>query len=347
MKTINLTTLLFLLPGLLISASGQNNPPLNAENTEKFCISNPFEFSLAFDIKAFLKNKDEEEYLPAIISYRLPDGGEVEKNCHIRARGNYRKEKCYLPPIKIDFDDSAYLIPEFETMDKIKMVSLCKQAQNFEQYLIMEYLMYKVYELLTDYSFKTYFLKVNFFDIKGKKKPFSSYSFLIEDIDDLAKRNNAIEVENTGLLPVHLERSVMNQLGVFQFMMGNTDWHVPNLHNLKLLKIKDPDMPIPIPVPYDFDYAGIVNANYAIPHESLPISNIRERYYMGNCMSEEEFSVVKNNFMDHKEDIISLFNDCPLLKGFNQKTAKSYLEDFYVILENDRLVKQWLFERCN
>jgi len=333
--------------GLSVCAYGQGSPSKDVETTGKFTISNPFEFDLVFDIKSFIKNKDEEEYLPAKISYRLPDGTQVEKNCHVRPRGNYRKNKCYLPPIKIDFDDTAYLIPEFENMDKIKMVSLCKQAGNFEQYLIKEYLMYKAYELLSEYSFKTYFLKVNFIDTDDKKKPFSSYSFLIEDIDDLAERNNAIEVENAGLLPVHLERSVMNQLGVFQFMMGNTDWHVPNLHNLKLLKINDPDMPVPIPVPYDFDYSGIVGTNYAVPHESLPINSITERYYMGNCMTEEEFMEVKQNFMDHKDEIISLFADCSLLQGFNNKMAKSYLEDFYTILENDRLVKQWMFERCD
>jgi hypothetical protein len=333
--------------GFMATSNGQNGSSTDIQTAAKFSISNPFEFDLVFDIKTFLKTKDEEEYLPAKISYRLPDGTEVEKNCQVRSRGNYRKEKCYLPPIKIDFDDTAYFIPEFENMGKIKMVSLCKQAGNFEQYLIKEYLMYKAYEILSGYSFRTYFLKVNFRDSEDKKKPFSSYSFLIEDIDDLAERNNAIEVENTGLLPVHMERSVMNQLGVFQFMMGNTDWHVPNLHNLKLLKVNDPDMPVPIPVPYDFDYSGIVNANYAVPHESLPISNITERYYMGNCMSEEEFAVVKKNFMDHKEDIISLYADCPLLQGFNQKSAKSYLQDFYSILENDRLVKQWLFEKCD
>jgi len=336
MKNIIIIILLVII-GCRIEVHGQQN---------SFTISNPLEINLHFDIKSFIKNKDENEYIPARMSYYLDDGNLVEKNCQIRPRGNYRRNKCYLPPIKIDFDDSLYLIDEFENMGRIKMVSICKQAGNFEQYLIKEYLMYKAYELLTDFSFKTYFLKVNFIDTEEKKKPFSSYSFLIEDIDDLAERNNAIEVENTGLLPVHLQRKVMNQLGVFQFMMGNTDWHVSNLHNLKLLKINDVDEPLPIPVPYDFDYAGIVNTNYAVPHESLPIESITERYYMGNCMTEPEFEEVKQNLMDNKEKIIALYADCPLLQSFNSKSAESYLNDFFNIIESDRLTKQWLFQKC-
>ncbi len=337
MKTKIIFIILFVLSGLAIKVTAQQY---------SFSISDPFEINLYFDIKSFIKNKDENVYIPARMSYYMEDSTLIEKNCQIRPRGNYRRNKCYLPPIKIDFDDSAYLIDEFERMGRIKMVSICKQAGNFEQYLIKEYLMYKAYELLTDFSFKTYFLRVNFIDTEDKKKPFSSYSFLLEDIDDIAKRNNAIEVENTGLLTVHMQRKVMNQLGVFQFMMGNTDWHVPNLHNLKLIKINDVDEPLPIPVPYDFDYAGIVNTNYAVPHESVPIESVTERYYKGNCMSEEEFQVVKQNFLENKDRIIALFADCPLLQSFNSKSAGAYLNDFYDIIENDRLVKQWLFQRC-
>ena len=339
--------ILLCILGLSVRGATQSASNDELNTSAKFTVSNPMEINLSFDIKTFIKNKDEDEYVPATISYQLPDGTEVEKNCQIRPRGNYRRNKCYLPPIKLDFDDSSYLIPEFENMGKIKMVSLCKEAGNFEQYLIKEYLIYKAYEMMSPYSFNTYFLKVNFLDTEDKKKPFTSYSFLIEDIDDLAKRMNAIEVENNGLLPVHLQRSVMNQLGIFEFMIGNTDWHVPNLHNIKLLKVTDPNEPVPIPVPYDFDYAGLVNTNYAVPHETLPIESVTERYYMGNCMTEPEFEEIKQNFMDHKDQIISLFGECPLLQTFNQKTSAAYLEDFYAIIENNRLVKQWLFQKCD
>lgn len=332
---------------LSVQAFPQSAGGTGQQTPERFSINNPLEVDLHFDFKTFLKNKDEDEYMPASISYRLEDGTVLEKHCRIKPRGNYRRNKCYLPPIKIDFDDSSYQIDELEHMGSIKMVSLCNQANNFEQYLIKEYLAYKAYELLSEYSLRTYFLKVNFVDTEDKKKPFSSYSFLIEDIDDLAKRKNAIEIENTGLLPVHMQRDVMNQLGIYQFMIGNTDWHMPNLHNMKLLKINDTDYPLPIPVPYDFDYSGIVNTNYAVPHESLPIESITERYYMGNCMSESEFEAVKENFLEHHDEIIALFAECQLLQNFNQKSAVSYIEDFYAILENEKLVKQWLFDKCD
>ncbi len=313
---------------------------------DSFTLENPFELNLEFDVKSFIKNKDTEEYVDARISYYLPDSTFMEKTVLIKPRGNFRLNKCYLPPIKIKFNDTDYGIEAFNSMGSTKMVSLCKQAGNFEQYLIKEYLIYKAYEYISEYSLDTYLLKVNFIDSEDKKKPFSSYSFLIEDIDDLASRKNAIKIDNQGLLPVHMERSVMNPLGVFQFMIGNTDWHVPNLHNIKLLKINDVDWPKPIPVPYDFDYAGIVNANYAIPHESLPISSITERYYMGNCMSDEEFEEVRKVFLENKENILNLFGNCELLQSFNSNSSVRYLEDFFEILSNDNLADKWIFDKC-
>ncbi len=335
------------ITGLMNIANSQGNSGLEYSEKNTFSINDPLEVTLEFNIRDFIRNKDKDEYRPATISYYLPDSTYIERLVNIRPRGNFRRDKCYLPPIKIDFDDSNYHVKEFERMGKVKLVSLCKLSNNFEQYLIKEYLTYKAYELITDYSFETYFMKINFVDSEGKKKPFSGYAFIIEDIDRLAERNNAIEIENTGLLPVHMYRPVMNKLGIFQYMIGNTDWHVPNLHNLKLIKIMDPDYPLPIPVPYDFDYAGIINANYAIPHESLPIDKITERYYMGNCMTDAEFKELKEVFLANKEAIINLFKDCELLQNFNRNSAEAYLNDFFDIISSKKLTENILFEKCD
>jgi hypothetical protein len=90
-----------------------------------------------------------------------------------------------------------------------------------------------------------------------------------------------------------------------------------------------------------------VNTNYAVPHESLPIEKVSERYYMGNCMTDEEFTKVREVFLQHKNEIIELFANCRLLQKFNSSTTSRYIEDFYTILENDNLVKKWLFEKCD
>jgi hypothetical protein len=247
---------LFFIP---INAAAQSEEGSGKFYSEPFNINNPFEMDLIFDIKSFIKAKDTEEYFEAKIAYKNFNGDSVQRNVKIRSRGNIRKKICTLPPIRIHFDDEDYQVDLFDSFGKVKLVSTCKVASNHEQFLIKEYLSYKIYETITDISFKTYNLKINFIDSKGKKKPYTSYSFILEDIDDLAERNNAIEVENMGLYPSDLERPTMNLFSMYQYLISNVDWHMPNLHNVKLIKSIDHRKPLPMPVPYDLDYCGLVN----------------------------------------------------------------------------------------
>jgi len=93
---------------------------------------------------------------------------------------------------------------------------------------------------------------------------------------------------------------------IFQFLMGNTDWSIPAGHNIKMIKSKKPLDQLPYVIPYDFDNAGIVNANYAAPDETLPIKSVRERLYRGFCLDDEVIECAVNQFIQAKDKIYSL-----------------------------------------
>ncbi len=64
----------------------------------------------------------------------------------------------------------------------------------------------------------------------------------------------------------------MDRMAIFNYMIGNTDWSVPNQHNVRILSQSNAERPnLGIIVPYDFDYTGLVNADYAVPIEQLGI----------------------------------------------------------------------------
>ncbi len=333
-QLLNLTFIFCLLFGS-IHASAQSEGGSAQSYSEPFNINNPFEMDLIFDVKNFIKEKDTEEYFDAKIAYKNFDGDSVHRNVKIRARGNVRKRICYLPPIRIDFDDEDYQVDLFDSFGKVKLVSTCKVASNHEQFLIKEYLSYKIYETITDISFKTYYMKINFIDSQGKKKPFTSYSFILEDIDDLAERNNAIEVDNMGLLEAQLDRSTMNLFSMYQYLISNVDWHIPSMHNVKLIKSNDHKKPLPMPVPYDLDYCGIVNTNYAIPQPRVPIESLTQRYWIGNCLTDEEFSALSETFLENKDEIINIFEVCESLDKIHRNTAVRFINQFFSILEKD------------
>ena len=64
-----------------------------------------------------------------------------------------------------------------------------------EKLILREFLVYKIYNLFTPMSFRVRLLRINYNDTRGKIKRYTQYGFLIEDVDDVTKRNNCREVE--------------------------------------------------------------------------------------------------------------------------------------------------------
>ena len=87
-------------------------------------------------------------------------------------------------------------------------------------------------------------------------------------------------------------------MSVFQYMIGNTDWSIKALHNIKLITFDNSRRPIPIP--YDFDQSGLVNASYTLPAEHLQIKSVRERVYNGYYQPMSVLKPVLNVFRKKK-----------------------------------------------
>ncbi len=310
-----------------------------------FDYNHPFNITVSYDFNVFNKMKDDKEYMPAKISYFLPDSTYIERSIRIRPRGISRRDMCTHPPLKIEFPDSLYGVKHFNKWGKMKLVSICQQSANYDQYIIKEYLIYKAYEKLTDISFKTYLVNITFIDT-GSKKSYTSPGFFLEDIDHLAKRMKGKEIETNGLKPTAFDTATFDLMALFQYMIGNTDWNVSNLHNIKLISIDNKKWPKPIPVPYDFDYSGVVNAMYAV-NEIPGLDNVRDRYYMGICRTEKYYMPVIKLFREKKQEIYDVFTNCNRLNAYNKKDVISYLDSFYDIIKDDKYIGKRIYGNCN
>jgi hypothetical protein len=183
-------------------------------------------------------------------------------------------------------------------------------------------------------------LNIRFEDARGKLKPYSRYGFAIEPIEDLAKRNESVEVtrkHNTE----GTNRDHMTQVALFQYMIGNTDWAVPIFHNIKLLKLYD-SLPNPLPfvIPYDFDYAGAVNTSYSTPYEGLPIKYTTDRHYLGFRRSIDEINVALEKFRQKEQAIYDILESFPHLSTYHRKDMVNFIKSFYKLIENEKLVKE-------
>ncbi len=286
---------------------------------------------LVTDFRSLQKDRGEEvDYHEALMIYVDESGDSVQVPLKVKARGNFRRKSsnCSLPPLMLNFPEKKVKGTLFKNQDKMKLVTRCRDAG----YIVQEYMVYKMYNLITDYSFKARMAMITYEDSSGKRKTETSPGFLIEDEEALAKRHNLTlrgkEAETKNYLTDQLGMCTMV---VFQYMIGNTDWSVPFQHNIKLL---DQPSGLPMPVAYDFDHAGIVEASYAAPAPELSLRSTRERLYRGLGYSEEIFAQVFEKFNHAKPEIYALYENNPQLNPAYTKRTLKYLDDFYELINN-------------
>lgn len=295
------------------------------------------ETTITTDIKKLRNDKNMTAFQPADITLQFSDTSVISGQIGIKPRGIYRKQNCDLASLLLNFKTNPS--SKLAALKELKLVGGCRSGPNDEALLLKEYVVYKLYNFISVMSFRVRLLHVTYKDNKEKAKSYSQYAFLIEDIKDMAKRNNCTELKNKKLNTEATDRRQINLVSIFQYMIGNTDWSVPAAHNIKLMQSKNDTLARPYPIPYDFDYAGLVNAPYAVPAEELGTKSVTERVYRGFARNEAEIQTNVDVFRGKKEQIMFYVQNFALLSPNEKKQMTRYLEDFYKIAENKRMSK--------
>jgi hypothetical protein len=168
----------------------------------------------------------------------------------------------------------------------------------------------------------------------------------MENVKQMAERLNAIPLEIKSIRDELIETTTLVNAYIFQYLIGNTDWSVPGDHNMQLIKSKDPVLTKPFVIPFDFDLAGIVDASYAFPNAEHGIKSVRERLYLGICLQESDIREGVKNFIEKKDKIYALYQNSELLNKNTQKKTLDYLDEFYVIVENETRLVSNIIEAC-
>ena len=299
--------------------------------------------SLRFDLTEYMRKKPKEEYMKAILTYHISEKDSINKEIKLRSRGVARNNICNFPPISLNFKKSDMKTAEMKKVDKIKLVTHCNSGN--EEYLFKEFLIYKLYNVLTDYSFKVRLVKIDYISTAKNQKIIRSYAFLIEPIGLLADRTKSVPIESPAISGKNIIPSMFDRMSLFNYMIGNTDLSLAGQHNVKVLSVIDPDHPgLGAVVPYDFDYAGLVDAHYALPTEGLGLENVKQRRFLGSCRSKEQFDEALKEFKEKKEEFYSIINDFTYLNDKEKKFMIVYLDEFYKELEKGTLIPTLLRE---
>jgi hypothetical protein len=130
---------------------------------------------------------------------------------------------------------------------------------------------------------------------------------------------------------------------LFEYMIGNTDYSLYALHNVKV--VQDPTKTL-YAVPYDFDLSGFVNPPYALVDRRLGITSVKDRLYRGPCGSADEFDSIAAKFRDKKAEMLSLLDGIKELDGPAKAESKDYLEAFFRAIAQPSAVKKAFADGC-
>lgn len=303
------------------------------------------EIEIIGDLKVLFNdvNPQTAKYHDIVLYYMYADSS-ISIPASAKTRGIFRRDKsnCKIPPLSIK--PEKINDPVFNTSQRLKVVNSCMNTERAQQHLIKEYYAYRIYNILTDYSFKVRLLKIIYIDRQGNYKNFITYGILVEPVKWLASRTNTKEIETKGIIQNATYRPVLDVMTMFQYLIGNTDWSVPKLHNIKLLY--HDSLASVIPIPYDFDFCGFVNPPYTKPPDIIPINDVRERYFRGNCREMFELQNTIDHFLNKKEQIYQLINTDTLLTKRNKEIVLDYIDAFYQVISDPKLVKREFKDNC-
>lgn len=338
MKKLYLLFFFILFKGNLFS---QNS----AVNSQQFFLDDSIiDVTITTDIKQLRTKKNNPVWQPADIVMRFSDTAIISGQIRIEQRGVDRKTHCDLAALMLNFKNKTS--PLLSPLDKLKLVGSCNTGNTNEDLLLKEFLVYKIYNLLSVMSFRVRLLHVTYIDSRQKIKSYTQYAFLIESTKDMAARNNCIEMKNKAFANDALNKYQVTFMTIFQYMIGNTDWAIGNYHNIKLMVPKTDTLARPYPVPYDFDFSGLVNAPYAVPDEKADIQNVTQRFYMGFPRTIEELEIVLTAFKEKKESIILEIKNFNLLNDKTQKNILRYIDEFYQITENKKSIRAAFIDKA-
>lgn len=344
----------YFLTGLVFLAFGavaddevvERNPLFQEDSVVKAVLTAPIAQVYA------QRDQDVRIYFPGQWTYSTAEGVTQRLDVSIRTRGIFRREYCELPPLQLNFKKKQVKDTLFAGQNKLKVVAPCQHGAQSQQDMLLEYLAYRVFEILTDHSFGTRLIRLSYVDSDEKMPPWTDLVFVIEDDDDMAKRLGLTKLTVVENRFEQVDHSTTALVELFQLLIGNNDYSVLQgpegsecCHNSEILAPKD-NADIRIPVPYDFDLSGLVNTRYAAPPSHLPIRFVRTRYYRGFCQPPGVLEDAIAKVQSKREEILALFADTKELEPKRKKKTLKFVGEYFEILDDPKKLKKEVIDRC-
>lgn len=340
MKPIYFLFLICLLSPLLSAAQDLSKEKPEKKKKQSLLSLMKYEevirVTLDADMTDLIEGKLEQKERVGSFSFMDSLGQKVTLPIRLETRGKTRLVRCDIPPILIYFDKPALEEQKFKDYPKLKVVVPCFQDRGARDLLYRELLVYKLYELVSDYHFRVQATKLVCLDPSTQDTTHILPAFFIESDKEFRKRTNTEELNNYNLDWSDLDPEQAQITAVFQYMISNADWKIDHQHNLKYFR-NDEDSPLVL-VPYDFDFSGLVNADYAKPNPDYEQKSVRQRIYLGKRNKYLKRAI--KHFLAKETEILETIGQDPHLSIESKKDIKVFLTPFFKCLKSRRARKK-------
>ena len=315
--------------------------------------------TIPLDFKTLCRPRETPDcdYAPTVLEYEDEHGKMQSIAIEIKVRGGWRSlsKNCSAPLLFIRFNEEDTAETPFDGQSMLPLTTHCghgfslesvEHRQNrttYEQYLLKEYLAHLVYNEISDVSLNARLVHMTYPNPKKPNRRVVHYAFFTEHFESAARRNDAELLSRGSFDEEKLGAAASDQLALFQYMIGNTDWSIVRERNVILLQQPSGVL---LPLPYDFDMSGLVNAHYAGPAPTLSIDEVTERQYLGFCHPDTDWDALFTLFLGKQEAILSMVSGIPGLEKQSIRVATRFLEQFFSTLHSSEERGEKIVSQC-
>jgi hypothetical protein len=313
-----------------------------ALNRKLFQDGAPLEFTLTSDF-SLINGERTPNNGRQFAGVLAVGGADIPVTLGSRGHLRLKSQTCDFVPIKVAFPDHPSAESTFEGQTTLKLGTHCRADRDADQYVMREYLSYKLANLVTPLSFRARLARGTYVDAKSKKKLSTHSALFLEHENDVARRLGGRDLKQPHMAFSEFDNDALITTMMLEYMLGNTDYSIWTLHNIVVVQDKRRKF---YPVPYDFDLSGMVHPPYAAPDPRLSLKSVTDRLYRGPCRSVEEFNTAAEPFRAHHADMLSAIDAVADLDVVHKREMKDYLESFFRRIATPESIKKTFVDGC-
>jgi len=296
---------------------------------------------------------------PAILSVTEATAPAQSLPIQLSVRGHSRRsvDYCAFPPLLLEFDKATAHGTLFQGQRKLKLTTYCRPQPGYDQHIVLEYLAYKLYNLMTPISFRVRAADVTYRRDAGDPGV-TRFGFLIEDVKELAERNDRerLKAATHQVAVAQLDALATARAALFEYLVSNLDWDFTAgpagtdcCHNSRLIAAPGATAATAravVPAPYDFDSTGLVDPPYAETPPGIPVTRVTQRFYRGYCASNGEIAAAGQEYLAHRAEMMALIDgEARLNPEFRAKTDR-FMDGFFAVLEDPARFQREIVKHC-